>query len=311
MATITIDRHANVSDQQAHAETEAVGLRKGRTETELRAAARSKGLTIKELAVRMGVGSGYLSQIATGCRPWTPATREKAEALFGEVPGQGVVHTEREVVNGGSTYIRERARELGMSLQELAERVGVSHGYITMVARGRRNMGVKVQARVESALEAPAKVEPAQGAGVDREVLWERMDFLGISQNELARRAGVSSGYLSLVMSGRRSPSPEMLKRLHGVLFQKTGAVERVVPAEVKVLGWRKGERRGMVVKGAGGPGRGEGGGTVRTGGHVPWGAEVEYAYRAGYDSRGRVSVTHVVDRGYRALLAKPERGIA
>ena len=36
-------------------------------------------------------------------------------------------------------------------------------------------------------------------------------------------------------------------------------------------------------------------------GGRVPWGAEVEYAYRAGYDSRGRVSVTHLVDE--RGLL--------
>ena len=40
----------------------------------------------------------------------------------------------------------------------------------------------------------------------------------------------------------------------------------------------------------------------------MPWGAEVEYAYRAGYDSRGQVSVTHVVDeRGYSAMLHKPE----
>ena len=29
------------------------------------------------------------------------------------------------------------------------------------------------------------------------------------------------------------------------------------MPAEVKVLGWRKGERSGIVVRGAGGPGRG------------------------------------------------------
>ena len=37
-------------------------------------------------------------------------------------------------------------------------------------------------------------------------------------------------------------------------------------------------------------------------------GAEVEYAYRAGYDSRGRVSVTHLVDeRGYSVMLTKPE----
>ena len=310
MATTTIDRHVTPSgDQQARAGTATVVPSRGRTETKLRAAARRRGLTMQELAVRMGVGSGYLSQIATGCRPWSQAMREKAEAVLGEVPGQGVVHTEREVVKGTSSYIRERARDLGMSMQDLAERVGVSHGYMTMMARGRRNMGVKVQARVESALEAPAKVVPERCAGVDREVLWERMDFLGISQNEVARRAGLSSGHLSLIMSGQRSPSPDVLKRLHGVLFQRT-PVERVMPAEVKVLGWRKGERRGMVVKGAGGPGRGDGGGTIRTGGHVPEGAEVEYAYRAGYDGRGRVSVEHVVERGYSALLTKPDRAV-
>lgn len=49
------------------------------------------------------------------------------------------------------------------------------------------------------------------------------------------------------------------------------------------------------------------GGGTVRIGGRVPWGAEVEYAYTNGYDSRGQVSVNHVVDeRGYGVMLRKP-----
>ncbi len=54
------------------------------------------------------------------------------------------------------------------------------------------------------------------------------------------------------------------------------------MPTEMKVLGWRKGERSGMVVYGAGGPGRGERGGAVRTGGRVPEGAKVEYAFRTG-----------------------------
>ena len=83
------------------------------------------------------------------------------------------------------------------------------------------------------------------------------------------------------------------------------------MPAEVKVMAWKKGGRNGVVVRGAGGPGAGAnkpGGGTIRSGGRVPWGAEVEYAYRAGYDSRGQVSVTHLVDeRGYGAMLTKPE----
>ena len=46
----------------------------------------------------------------------------------------------------------------------------------------------------------------------------------------------------------------------------------------------------------------------MRIGGRVPWGAEVEFAYTTGYDSRGQVSVNHIVDeRGYGVMLNKPE----
>ena len=136
------------------------------------------------------------------------------------------------------------------------------------------------------------------------------MNVHGISQNEIERRAGISSAHLSQIMNGRNSPSAVVLRKLHGVLFQPTKA-ERVMPAEVKVLGWRKGERSGMVVRGAGGPGHKDGGGAVRVGGRVPWGAKAEFAYRAGYDGTGRVSVTHVVERGYSAMLTQPEMGAA
>ena len=96
------------------------------------------------------------------------------------------------------------------------------------------------------------------------------------------------------------------------MLFRPTEA-ELVVPAEVKVLAWKKGGRNGVVVRGAGGPhsGNNPGGGTVRISGRVPWGAEVQYAYRAGYDSRGRVSVTHLVDeRGYAVMLNRRDLDI-
>ena len=58
-------------------------------ESELRAAARRRGVTMKELAALMGVSAGYLSQISTGRRPWTPKMRQKVAAVLGEVPGQG------------------------------------------------------------------------------------------------------------------------------------------------------------------------------------------------------------------------------
>ena len=276
------------------------------TETELRAAARRCGLTMKELAAEMGVTPGYLSGLANGYRRWTPKMGEKAVEVLGEAPGQGVVYRQKDVAAGESSYIRERARTLGMSMQDLAERVGVTPGYMSEVSRGRRRMGVKVQVRVESVLEAQATVASAKRACVDQQALWSRMDAHGISQNEAARQAGISCAHLSNIISGKATPSAGILKRLHGVLFRPTKE-ERVVPAEVKVLAWKKGERHGVVVRGAGGAKGRNGSSAIRVGGRVPWGAEVEYAYRGGYDSRGRVSVTPVVAPGYSCMLKQSE----
>ena len=293
-----------LQDPKAHAGTEKETARRGKPESELRAAARSKGLTLKELADRMGVSYKYLSQVSAGHRPWTDSLRERATEVLGEVPGQVVVYRQGGVVEGKgkSSYIRERARERGLSLTALADRVGVSLSYLSQASRGKRNLGPAVQARVEAELAAPAKVESAQRATVDPQALWERMEAHGISQNETARRAGISSALMSQIMNGKRTPSGRVLEKLHGVLLQPSAA-ERVVPAEVKVLAWKKGGRNGVVVKGAGGPGSD----SIRVGGRVPWGAEVQFAYTAGYDSQGRVLVNHLVDeRGCSALLEKP-----
>ena len=165
---------------------------------------------MKELAALMDVSVGYLSQIANGKRPWTPKMREKAMAALGEVPGQGTVYRQGGVVTGESSFIRERARTLGMTMHDLADRVGVSYSYMTQVARGRQSMGVKVQARVESALQAPAKVAPAKCANRQGRrrgrgkaaYIRERARELGMSLRDLADRVGVSYGYMSMVAAG-------------------------------------------------------------------------------------------------------------
>ena len=275
---------------EIQAGTAAQGQTKGKPESELKAAARRHGLNLKELANRMGVNYGYLSSVASGRRPWTPLLRERATAVLGEVPGQGIVYrrgglvegestcirerahalglTQKELahrvgvsvcymsevargrknmsptlqaqveralggpveiapaecanrhdgpIQGQSSYIRERARELGFSLRGLAERVGVSYRYMVQVSRGQRNMSPGVQAQMEAALDGPARIEPAQPPTVDPRVLWDRMEAHDISQNETARLAGISSAHLSQIMNGQRNPSGEVLRKLHGV----------------------------------------------------------------------------------------------
>ena len=307
----TLNAHGDIdtlSDRDAKALTQQETAHRGKPESELRAAARRHGYTLKELAHLMGVNYSYLSQVSSGRRPWTPMLRERAMAVLGEVPGTGIVYRQGGVIQGGeSSYIRERAREKGLSMGELADLVGLSRGYLTQASRGERCLSPSAQARVEEVLEAPVKVEPAQLPTVDPQALWERMDAHGWSQNEVARRAGISVSYLSQIMNGQRTPSGPVLRRLHAVLFAPT-TQELVAPVELKVMAWKKGSRNGVVVKGAGGPGSG----TIRTGGRVPWGAEVEFAYTSGYDSRGRVSVNHIVgERGYGAMLKRPEQSEA
>ncbi len=285
-------------------EPTASGIGTGRAESHLSVAARDRGLNLNELANLMGVGPSHLSQVARGRKTLTPYMRGKIEAVLGHVPPQGVVHRQGGVVKGGeSTYLRERAREQGMTLRQVADRAGLTYGYVTQVSRGQRNLSPSAQARMESVLEAPVKVETAQPAEVDTQALWERMDAHGWSQNETARRAGISTGMLSQVMNGHRKPSGDVLRRLHEVLFAPSPA-ELVAPVELKVMAWKKGGRNGVVIKGAGGPGSG----AIRTGGRVPWGAEVQFAYTTGYDCHGRVSVNHLVDeRGCSAMLKKAE----
>ena len=48
--------------------------------------------------------------------------------------------------------------------------------------------------------------------------VWELLDELDLSQNELARRCGISRGYMSLLMRGEGSPSPGLRRRMQEVL---------------------------------------------------------------------------------------------
>ena len=44
--------------------------------------------------------------------------------------------------------------------------------------------------------------------------VWELLDQLNISQNQLTRLAGISPGHLSLLMNSKRSPAPGVRRRL-------------------------------------------------------------------------------------------------
>ncbi len=56
--------------------------------------------------------------------------------------------------------------------------------------------------------------QPSSRVKLNTHAVWELLNRLNMTQNELATRVGTSSGYLSQMMSGTRCPSAEMRKRL-------------------------------------------------------------------------------------------------
>ena len=56
--------------------------------------------------------------------------------------------------------------------------------------------------------------QPASRVKLDPHKVWELLNRLNMTQNELARLVGTSSGYLSQLMSGTRCPSADMRRRL-------------------------------------------------------------------------------------------------
>ena len=60
--------------------------------------------------------------------------------------------------------------------------------------------------------------QPPSRVMLNPAAVWRRLDELDMSQNELARRCGITSGHLSLLMNGKRGPSPKLRRRLQQVL---------------------------------------------------------------------------------------------
>ena len=55
---------------------------------------------------------------------------------------------------------------------------------------------------------------PATRVILNAAAVWELLDRLDLSQNQLARLAGISPSHLSYLMNGERSPSPRVRRKL-------------------------------------------------------------------------------------------------
>ena len=93
-------------------------------------------------------------------------------------------------------------------------------------------------------------------------------------------------------MSGKRNPSPTVLKKLHGSALSAVkgrtardarGGEGAGLAERASTVGWSFARTTAQ---------------TTRIGGRLPHGANFEFAYRTGYDGIGHTYVHHVIQRG-------------
>ena len=83
-------------------------------ETELRACGEGSGLTMRELAAKMGVSAGYLWVVAHGAQAVDPEVCARGRCRsWRRFPDRRSSIARSGVVSGESSYIRERARRSG------------------------------------------------------------------------------------------------------------------------------------------------------------------------------------------------------
>ncbi|MCL4425540.1 MAG: helix-turn-helix domain-containing protein [Firmicutes bacterium] len=125
--------------------------------------------------------------------------------------------------------IRRLRRQRGLTLKELADRVGLSTSYLSEVERELKRPSIEALERLTGLLRIPLgsliPVTQAYDAGMATGMsgrlgkkLKQLRESMDLSQAELAQRAGLSGGLIGQIESGKTRPSLKTVQRLADAL---------------------------------------------------------------------------------------------
>jgi len=184
----------------------------------IRSFRRKRGLSLADLAERSQLSISYLSEIERGKKQPSLETLEKLSTAL-NISVQGLF-TENESSSSPLTpgdKIALLRRDKKLSQAELAEKVGISTTYLCQIEKGNVTPSLETLKAIAEALgvspqdimETPCHI----GCRI-KKVRQER----GITQAELARKAGVSTGLIGQIESGKVEPSIKTLEKIASAL---------------------------------------------------------------------------------------------
>lgn len=188
----------------------------------VRAARKAKGLTLVELASKAGLSYSYLSEIERGAKtPSLGALTRLADALGlnrSEIIGMSEDQGHHGI--GLGDRLRLAREDRGMTLKEVASAAGISSTYLSEIERGNVQPAVSVLKELARVLRVPlsAIMSPSERNGFLGEKLRRLRDKLGMTQAEVAAKAGVSAALIGQIELGRVSPSLKTVNKIASAL---------------------------------------------------------------------------------------------
>ncbi|MEG6615855.1 helix-turn-helix transcriptional regulator [Peptococcaceae bacterium 1198_IL3148] len=201
----------------------------------IRALREERGYTLQDLAKRAKLSLSYLSEIERGSkRPSLKTIDKLATAL--NVPKTQLI--EGEITDTGLALgekIRIIRNEKAMSLQDLADKVGISLSYLSEIERGTVYPALNTLKRVADGLGVPATSLMGHEGTLGHKLKSLREEY-GLTQAQLANLAGVTAGLIGQIEQGKVQPSLKTLEKLAEVMgvspcyfIMEPGAVDQML----------------------------------------------------------------------------------
>jgi len=175
-----------------------------------------RNITLQELSKRTNLSVSYLSEIERGKKQPSLDTIEKlAKAL--NISKEGLILPNKQDFRGLGEKIVLLREQMKLSLSDLAERVGISSSYLCQIENNRTLPSLSTLNNIASALNVKSEDLMTVSSNVGYKLKKIRRER-NLTQAKLAKQAGVSTGLIGQVESGKIEPSIKTLEKIASAL---------------------------------------------------------------------------------------------
>ncbi len=202
---------------------------------QIRALREERGYTLQDMARRANLSLSYLSEIERGSKRPSLKSIEKLAVALNVSKAQLI---EGDLTDTGLSLgdkIRLMRSEKNLSLQDLANRAGISLSYLSEIERGTVYPALNTLKRIAEGLGVPPSAVMGQEGSLGHKLKALREEY-GLTQAQLANLAGVTAGLIGQIEQGKVQPSLKTLEKLAEVMgvspcyfIMEPGAVDQML----------------------------------------------------------------------------------